>query len=145
MLIVLRHTVEGIPKINVSSPLRFTDGTQRIIGLYLLFQITPGTGQNTLHINLGGRRLLSNAFHNNAGIRGHMCRIVNASRTQIVCTNHEKDFAGFSGYHRLKIGHHLIAYRSGNSAIDNSRITKSLPPLMHIGDTVADEHNVIGI
>lgn len=135
-----------MPKVNISGPHFGAEFAEQGIGGLFGFEGAYArlAWQNALHKELGGRRFFSKAVEHVAHIGRHTFGAVNALRAQVVGTNHQESLGGFSAQNGFEVGQSFVRNSARHTAVNDLGVAKGFAPGVHVGNAVANEHNVVG-
>ena len=144
--LILCQADQIVPQIDVGQAAFSTESLERGIGFFFYFQgaQTIGTGQDALDIDLCGGRYLLQIFHHELCVLQHVCCIVDTLGAEVVGTDHHEHLGGFARCHGVDIGQCFVCHGARYTTVHHVGIAaECFPPLVHIGDTVADEHDTL--
>ncbi len=103
------------------------------------------TRQDALHINLRRRTFLLEPLYGCAHVLGNEGGRVHARRAKVVRTHHEEHLGRMSCQDSLEVFKHNGSFCTVHAAVEDFGVAKSLPPFVHVGDAVAEEHDALRV
>ena len=144
--LILCQAEQVVPQVDVGQAAFVAECFERSIGFFFYFQGADavGTGQDALDINLCRGRYLLQVFHHKLGILQHVCGIVDAVGAEVVGTDHHEHLGRFACSHGVDVGQCFVGHGARYTTVHHVGVAaEGLPPLVHIGDAVADEHDAL--